>query len=69
MAIRRGEWKLVRHTPAADPGFIGTQIAGDALTPPRLYNLAQDISESRDVAAERPELVQELQAAWDQWNA
>jgi arylsulfatase A-like enzyme len=69
MAIRRGDWKLVRYTPAADPGFTEAKIAGSALTPPRLYNLADDIGESRDVAGEHPQLVRELQAQWDQWNS
>jgi arylsulfatase A-like enzyme len=40
-AARSGEWKAVR-------------ARSDA--PPELYNLANDISESRNVAAERPEI-------------
>ena len=34
-----------------------------------LYNLAADIGETTDLAAEHPERVKELAAAWRQWNA
>jgi arylsulfatase A-like enzyme len=47
-AYRRGRWKLVRED-------------GD---PWELYDLAADRSESHDLAAEHPELVEELAAAW-----
>jgi arylsulfatase A-like enzyme len=53
-AIRMGDWKLVRHRD------------GTAL---ELYNLKDDISESRDLAASQPEKVKQLKAAWDAWNA
>lgn len=33
-----------------------------------LYNLIDDPSESRDLAATEPERVEELEKAWDQWN-
>ncbi len=51
-AVRSGDWKLVR-------------AQGDV---PRLFNLAQDISEKNDLAAKRPEKVRALQAEWDAWN-
>ena len=62
MAIRRGDWKLVRYDPVADGG------KGKA-TPPKLYNLAKDVGEATDLLAKEPEKVKELQAAWDRWNA
>jgi arylsulfatase A-like enzyme len=62
MAIRRGDWKLVKYDPAVD----GDQ--GKA-TPAKLYNLADDIGEQYDVIAEEPDKARELQTAWDAWNA
>jgi arylsulfatase A-like enzyme len=62
MAIRQGDWKLVRYDPVADGG------TGKA-TPAKLYNLAKDIGEANDLAAKEPEKVKELQAVWDKWNA
>lgn len=61
MAIRQGDWKLVRYDPVADAA------AGRGL-PPRLYNLAQDIGEKNDLSTTNPEKVKTLQAAWDGWN-
>ena len=52
-AVREGNWKL--------------DWSGDA--PPRLYNLAKDIEEEKDLAAENPDLVRKLQADWKAWNA
>ncbi len=53
-AVRQGDWKLVKpHIDLA----------------PRLHNLAQDIGEQNDVAAQNPEKVKQLQALWDAWNA
>jgi arylsulfatase A-like enzyme len=62
MAIRQGDWKLVRYDPVADGG------TGKA-TPAKLYNLAKDIGEANDLAAKEPDKVKELQAVWDRWNA
>jgi arylsulfatase A-like enzyme len=60
MAIRKGDWKLVKYDATADGGK-GTTAA-------RLYNLADDIGEKTDLAAKEPDKVKELQAAWDEWN-
>ncbi|MBX9791420.1 MAG: sulfatase [Pirellulales bacterium] len=62
MAIRRGDWKLVRYDRVADGGTAGVTTA-------RLYNLAEDIGESRDLSADKPELASELQTAWESWSA
>lgn len=64
MAVRQGDWKLVRY----DLNAEGKQ-KGKPVTRPRLYNLADDIGESKDVAAERPAKVKELQKLWDAWNS
>jgi arylsulfatase A-like enzyme len=62
MAIRRGDWKLVRYDPAADGNYQGV------VTEPKLYNLKDDLGESRDLIKAEPEKAKELQAAWDKWN-
>jgi len=51
-AIRQGDWKLAK-------------IAEE---PPRLYNLARDIGESKDLAAVHPDKLRELEAAYSTWN-
>jgi arylsulfatase A-like enzyme len=61
MAVRKGDWKLVRYGPNAN------LQAGESW--PKLYNLAEDVGESNDLAAKHPEKVKELQSAWDRWNA
>jgi len=60
MAIRRGNWKLVRYDAKAD--------GGQGITAGRLYNLVDDIGEKVDLAAKQPKKAQELQTAWDGWN-
>ncbi|MCC2686136.1 MAG: hypothetical protein K0R75_3035 [Paenibacillaceae bacterium] len=35
----------------------------------RLYNLADDVTESRDLSSEHPEKVQELTEIYRQWRA
>lgn len=54
-AIRHGDWKLV-----VSRGGSGT---------PELYNLADDVGESRDLASAEPSRVAELQKLYGQWNA
>lgn len=54
-AIRQGDWKLV-----------ASRIDDNK---PQLFNLADDIGEAKDLAAEQPEKVATLQAAWDKWDA
>lgn len=52
-AVRAGEWKLVT-------------VQGST---PQLFNLANDIGESRDLANTNPEKVKELRGIYDTWNA
>jgi arylsulfatase A-like enzyme len=61
MAIRQGDWKLVRYDPNVEGG------KGRA-TESKLYNLTEDIGEKSDLAGRHPERVKDLQAAWDKWN-
>ncbi len=54
-AVRHGDWKLV----------VSSVDGPDA----RLFNLADDIGEARDLAARHPEKVKALAAIWRAWNA
>lgn len=54
-ALRSGHWKLIR-TEGTDAKW-------------QLYDLAQDLGESQDLADAQPDKVQELAKLWDQWNA
>jgi arylsulfatase A-like enzyme len=65
MAIRAGDFKLVRYDTNAD---TLTGARNQPVTGVRLYNLAKDIGETNDLAAAMPEKVKELQAKWDKWN-
>lgn len=58
-AIRRGKWKLVDVRDMEAKTQSGWQ----------LYDLETDIGESKNLAAEKPELVTDLAKAWDEWNA
>jgi arylsulfatase A-like enzyme len=60
MAIRKGDWKLVKYDLAAE-NKTGT-------SPVKLYNVKDDMGEANDLTAKHPETVKELQTAWDQWN-
>lgn len=65
MAIRSGDFKLVRYDGNADTNSGRREPVSAA----KLYNLAADIHEDRDLAASMPDKVKELQAVWDAWNA
>ncbi len=65
MAIRSGDFKLVRYDTNADTNTGKRQPVSDA----KLYNLHDDLGETKDLAAAQPEKVKELQAKWDSWNA
>ena len=51
-AVRRGDWKLI-------------QLLGQKAL---LYDLAKDPGESHDLAADRPEVVRELEQIHDRWQ-
>ncbi len=54
-AVRHGDFKLV--------------VGRDGSGKPELYNLADDIAESKDLAAAQPEKLKELQDLYNTWNA
>jgi len=64
--VRIGDYKLVRYDSNADTrtGKRDQPIAG-----PKLYNLANDIGETKDLYESMPDRAKELQAKWDAWNA
>jgi len=64
MAIRCGDYKLVRYDSNADTRTGARQ----PVTAVKLYNLANDIGESKDLAMVHSDKVKELQAKWDAWN-
>jgi arylsulfatase A-like enzyme len=66
MAIRSGDFKLVRYDSNVD---TRTGKRGQPVVGPKLYNLAKDIGETKDLFAVMPEKAKELQAKWDKWNA
>lgn len=66
MAIRAGDYKLVRYDGNAD---TLTGVRNQPVSAAKLYNLAADLSETKDLAAAMPEKVKELQSKWDEWNA
>ncbi len=75
-AMRSGPWKL--HFPHGYRSMVG-QTPGSGGTPGKydygaktgleLYNLAQDMSESKDVAAQHPEIVARMVAEADRMRA
>jgi len=66
-AIRQGAWKLIQgyDYDATDHGGVN-EIK---VTKPMLFNLAEDVGETKDLAAEHPDRVKALRAAWEAWNA
>ena len=66
MAIRRGDWKLVktREGPFID---VDPSVLSD-LSEAGLYNLNEDLGETRNRTADRPDKVRELSELWQHWN-
>jgi len=60
LSIRRGPWKLI-----VGPGSGGWSKGQDQ-QPAQLYNLDNDLSETTNLYAERPDLVAELTALLEQ---
>src|SRR5207237_5937698 len=64
IAVRMGDWKLVK---AAEPGAGAGGRRGPASTEgAKLFNLKDDLGETKGVAAAHPEQVEELAAAWEE---
>lgn len=69
LAIRRGDWKLVRYDMVADSQVRGRGRAAAAVTGFKLYNLAKDIGETNDLSVQQPDKVKELESTWRKWSA
>lgn len=67
MAVRAGDWKLVKPL---GRGMLA-RAGGGRVNPDgaMLFNLAKDIGEKEDLAAEHPERVAQLAKQWNEWNA
>ena len=67
MAIRKGDWKLVKTSEGpfreTDPAVLSDLSAA------QLYNLADDIGETKNLADAQPDRVRELAEAWQRWNS
>ncbi len=66
MAIRVGDYKLVRYDSNAD---TLTGQGGQPVSAARLYHLAKDIGETTDLASSQSDKLDELQSKWNAWNA
>ncbi len=81
MAVRKGDWKITLAAPRPPAGSKAAAEEDDPPARPRLrrranrnataqlYNLAQDVGESKDLASENPDKFKELQDDWKKWNA
>ena len=71
LAVRVGDWKLVKTTGAQGTGGTKASIRQGKATvdEAELYNLKDDIGETADLTAEHPEKVADLAAAWEKWNS
>jgi hypothetical protein len=71
MAIRMGDWKLVKTTGGRGGVGAGAANRRDKATVQgaELYNLKDDIGEQTDLSASQPDKAKELAAAWQKWNA
>jgi len=61
-AVRQGPWKLVHNGPATE--YKGRTIAK---VEDFLSNLAEDVTETKNLAAQHPDLVQRLKKLHSEW--
>ena len=68
-AVRSGDWKLIhnggRNSRQPTSGVINREAY---LQGTRLFNLAEDPGESRDLARQNPEITQRLQRLYEAWS-
>lgn len=65
LAIRKGDWKLVKTYPGGSSVDPGTPVVDGA----KLFNLREDVGESRDLAGAQPAKLGELREAWQRWSS
>lgn len=66
-AIRKGPWKWIEGVPAAGVKQASRKKHDDEFRP-QLYHTQEDPAETRDVAAEYPEVVAEMQVLLDRYR-
>ena len=66
MAIRKGEWKLVKTNEQPLRAVDAPTL--NELSGAELYNLVKDLGEHENLASKYPEKVKELADTWRQWN-
>lgn len=69
MAIRDGDYKLVRYDSSVDSSDTSPGAGASPVSEAKLYDLAADIGEAKDLTSAMPDKVRQLQAKWDAWNA
>jgi arylsulfatase A-like enzyme len=82
MAVRKGDWKLTQAAWRRPAGSRATAEEDAEARPrlrlrrrparaavPQLFNLSQDVGESKDVGDDHPDTVKELMDAWNKWNS
>ncbi len=71
MAIRKGNWKLVKTTTGNDDsaGRAASRRGRATAEGAMLFNLKDDLGEETDLADSDPAKAKELAEAWEQWNA
>jgi arylsulfatase A-like enzyme len=68
-AIRSGDWKLVKAAERRANNRNEFENPNPATQDgAKLFNLASDLGETRDLSAENPQKVAELSAKWKEWN-
>ncbi len=68
-ALRKGNWKILHTVRTRDDGW--EQVADEEGARPgdwALYDLSLDRAEQRNLAEQRPEVVQELADLWESWK-
>lgn len=68
-AVRSGDWKLLHNGTISNrrptEGIVNRKSLVNGT---RLFNLREDISESRDLAEQHPEVVQRLKKLYADWS-
>lgn len=66
-SLIRGRYKIINQPPPSSESSLARAVAEP--TPWRLYNIADDPSETTDLAADYPELVEEMVRRWEsEWK-
>ena len=65
MAIRKGDWKLLRMS---DEGFHQNPTPLTDLSTLEFYNLKDDIGETNNLTSKQPKKVKELADEWTRWT-